>query len=103
MFERILLPLDGSELSEMALPYVEELAGKLNSEVILYHVQGHENAHLEHMHQIYLERLAETVRKNITKGRPQEAEVRVTTKIENGTPTENICKLVNNNNVDLII
>jgi len=29
MFEKILLPLDGSELSELTLPYVEELAGKL--------------------------------------------------------------------------
>jgi nucleotide-binding universal stress UspA family protein len=42
MFERILLPLDGSELSEMALPYGEDLASKLGSEVILYHVHGHE-------------------------------------------------------------
>ena len=32
MFERILLPLDGSEVAEMALPYAEEIAGSLGSE-----------------------------------------------------------------------
>ena len=40
MFERILLPLDGSEIAEMALPYGEELARSLGSELILFHVRG---------------------------------------------------------------
>lgn len=35
MYERILVPLDGSELAEQAIPYVEWLAGKFNSEVIV--------------------------------------------------------------------
>ncbi len=34
MYKKILVPLDGSELAEQALPYVEHLARKLNSEVI---------------------------------------------------------------------
>ncbi len=38
MFRRILVTLDGSELGELALPYVEELAGSLNSEVELVYV-----------------------------------------------------------------
>ena len=103
MFERILLPLDGSELSEMALPYGEELASKLGSEVILYHVHGHEHSQQEHMHQMYLDRLAETVQRNVRKGQPKGTEVKVTTKVEAGEPTENICNLVDKNKVDLII
>ena len=35
MYERILVPLDGSELAEQAVPYVEGLASKFNSEVIV--------------------------------------------------------------------
>ncbi len=31
MFKRILIPLDGSELGELALPYAEELAKTFNS------------------------------------------------------------------------
>ncbi len=38
MFERILIPLDGSELGELALPYAEELTGTFNSEVELVSV-----------------------------------------------------------------
>jgi len=33
MYERILVPLDGSEMSKTALPYVEELVSKLSPEV----------------------------------------------------------------------
>jgi len=38
MFEKILVPLDGSELSEVALPYAEELAERLGSEITLLYV-----------------------------------------------------------------
>ena len=40
MFDHILVPLDGSELSEAALAYVTPLAVKLNSKVVLLHVDG---------------------------------------------------------------
>jgi nucleotide-binding universal stress UspA family protein len=103
MFERILLPLDGSELAEISLPYAEELASELGSEVILYHVREHEHVQQEHMHQMYLDRLAESVQHNISKARSMGAEAKVTTKVEAGEPTENICNIVDKNKVDLII
>ena len=103
MFERILLPLDGSELAEMALPYGEELARRLGSEVILFHVRGREYQQYEHMHQMYLDRLAESVAHNIGMGRPKGTEVKVTTEVEVGEPTENICNLVAKNDIGLII
>ena len=103
MFERILLPLDGSELAELALPYAEELARALGSEVVLYHVRGHEHAQQEHMHQAYLDRLAESVRRNIKNGRPEGTEARVTARVDAGEPTENICNLVDKSKLDLIV
>ena len=39
MYEKILVPLDGSELAEVALPYTEELAGQLGSEITLIYVR----------------------------------------------------------------
>jgi len=36
--KRILLPLDGSQLGESALPYVEELASKTHAEVLLLQI-----------------------------------------------------------------
>jgi nucleotide-binding universal stress UspA family protein len=38
MFERILVPLDGSELSESVLPYAEHLAEEMHSELVLMRV-----------------------------------------------------------------
>ena len=35
MFNRTLVPLDGSEPAEAIIPYVEELAGQFHSEVVL--------------------------------------------------------------------
>jgi nucleotide-binding universal stress UspA family protein len=38
MYQRILVPLDGSSLSEAALPHAEKLAHALNIEIVLLHV-----------------------------------------------------------------
>lgn len=38
MYERILIPLDGSTLSEAVLPHAENLACALNAEIVLLHV-----------------------------------------------------------------
>ena len=38
MYERILVPLDGSETAETILPFVERVAGPLDAEVVLLHV-----------------------------------------------------------------
>ena len=35
MFDRILLPLDISEMPEIVIPYAEELAGKFASEMVV--------------------------------------------------------------------
>jgi nucleotide-binding universal stress UspA family protein len=44
MFERIMAPLDGSSTAEIALPYAEEIADKLGSEIILTSVSEHVGA-----------------------------------------------------------
>lgn len=104
MFNRILLPLDGSELAEITLPYGEELARRLGSEVVLLHVPGQKHRpEYQHIHQVYLDRLAETVRANIRSAQPKGKEVQVTTKVESGEPAESICRLVDKNKIDLII
>lgn len=38
MFDKILVTLDGSSLAEKVLPYVEQIAAKFDSEIILLHV-----------------------------------------------------------------
>ena len=103
MFERILVPLDGSEVAEMAISYGEELASRLGSEVVLYHVHEPGHQQLKRVRQSYLDMLSKTVEHNIRKLRPQNAEVKVTTIVDLGEPAENICNLVENTKLDLII
>jgi nucleotide-binding universal stress UspA family protein len=38
VYERLLVPLDGSELAEAILPFVEQVAGPLDAEVVLLRV-----------------------------------------------------------------
>jgi nucleotide-binding universal stress UspA family protein len=101
MFERILLPLDISEASEIALPYTEELAGKLGSEIILHYVRESNHEELEHFFLDYLNRLAETIKQNIKTKTGKE--VKITTKVSTGEPSQNICELVTQNSIDLIV
>ncbi len=62
MFERIVVPLDGSKLAELALPHAGELAGAFNSEIILVSVCKPEESQYQHMHQLYTEKMAESIK-----------------------------------------
>ncbi len=103
MFEKILIPLDGSEFAEAALPYGKEISRAFGSELILLHVCTHECRNYEHMHKIYLNSLAETLVRNPTEGQPQSGNNNVTIKTEEGSPSETIGTFVGKNNIDLII
>jgi nucleotide-binding universal stress UspA family protein len=101
MFDKILLPLDLSEASEIAVPYASELTGKFGSELILYYVRPPEREDLEHLFVDYLDRLAETIKQNVKKTAAKD--VKVTIKIAVGAPEQNICELVNSNRIDLVV
>lgn len=59
MYERIIVPLDGSKLAEAALPYAEELAGKMGSDIILLTVLDSEDVHEYEKHRMYTKKIAE--------------------------------------------
>jgi nucleotide-binding universal stress UspA family protein len=54
MFKRLLVPLDGSELAEIALPYAEELARHFGSEVIFLNVRAPAEDPEKPEHRVYL-------------------------------------------------
>ncbi len=64
MYERILVPLDGSELAQIALPYAEKLARALGSRIILIYVSELTEDHYNHMHQFYLRQMVETTKQD---------------------------------------
>ena len=72
MYNKILVPLDGSDLAELALPYAEELADAFNSEVFIAHVSESADDQYQHMHQLYIEEVAGNLRKPIKTSWEQE-------------------------------
>ena len=103
MFEKILLPLDGSELAEGVLPYGEELARRLGSEMILFHVCHPENKQFCHMNQVYLDGMANIVRRRMMKRRAKGGEVKVKSEVLLGEPVETICDYVEKNDIGLMV
>ena len=62
MYEKILVPLDGSDLAEIALPYAEELAGTLGSEVTLIQVSESAKEKHYHMPESYMDEMVEATK-----------------------------------------
>jgi nucleotide-binding universal stress UspA family protein len=67
MYERLLVPLDGSELAEIALLYAEELARRLGSKVILVNVRGAAEKTDDHELREYLGKMVAKTEHDINK------------------------------------
>ena len=103
MYERILVPLDGSQLAEVALPYAEELAGRLGSEVTLVYVRESTEDLDHHMHQFYLERMVESTKLAAASyaKKPDKA-VQVKSVVLVGNPAERIVEYADKEDTGLI-
>lgn len=100
MFEKILVPLDGSELSEQALPMAEELAGRLGSKIFVLQVSESTESGLYHMQELYVNQIAQRVTNMVKKYRP---DVMVEPVIIIGSPAEEIIKFIERNNIGLVV
>ena len=108
MFEKLLVATDGSELAEAALPYAEELAGRLGSEVALLNICESEEQRASNMRQLYMSRLAEAVEQGIREyrrlaGGLESEETKVESVIVAGNPAEEIIDYAETQHVSLII
>lgn len=104
MYSKVLVPLDGSELAEVALPYAEELARRLGSEVTLLGVSESAGARVYYKHQVYLEGVLESTKHSVmTSLEKAEDAIKVESAIPVGSPAEEIIDYADRNNIDLII
>jgi nucleotide-binding universal stress UspA family protein len=102
MFEKILLPLDGSVLAETALPYLRDLESRLRSEVYLLHICPPEHQAYLHMHQIYLNSIADSLRKEILEDRRPDGELKVQSEVIIGEPAAAILDYIKQKGIDLV-
>ncbi len=100
MMERILVSLDGSNLGELALAYVKELANAFNSEVYLVHVCEKHDSEYRHTVQLYLEKVAEELWSDFAKAG---SKATVKPVLLDGKPAAEIVQYAQQERVSLVI
>ena len=65
MYDRILVPLDGSTAAESVLPYVEMMARQFGSDILLATVSEPGTGDRERLYRLYLDNVTERVRKAV--------------------------------------
>jgi len=105
MYEKILVPLDGSELAEVSLPYAEELAGRLGSEVTLIYVRRSAEDPYDHMHRFYIEKTAEVTKQGAERylEKPVGKAIKVESRILVGHTAEEIVDYADKADIGLIV
>ncbi len=94
MYERIIVPLDGSKLAEVALPYAEELAAKMGSYISLLTILASDEDHEREKYHMYIEEIAKVTKYHAEKyiehegGKP----IKVLAVTRTGNPAEAIIK-----------
>jgi nucleotide-binding universal stress UspA family protein len=97
MYERVLVPVDGSETAEAILPFAEKVAGPLDAEVILLHVLADAKGGFAFPNRVQaVEHLNSLAERLADKG------IRVRTGIRFGPPPKAILAAADKWNVDLI-
>lgn len=101
MYQRILVPLDGSSTAEIVLPYVEEIAAKLSAEIVLVSVAQSAAKDVDQLYRSYLERVTEQVQHQLSDW-GDGIVPKVHHEILLGTPAGEILRYADQKNVGLI-
>ena len=102
MYERIMVPLDGSNAAEMVLPYAEEMVSKFNSEIALVSVAEPTPAESDHLFRAYLQAIQEKVRTEL-KDRGAEPGTPVSAEVLLGKPADEILTYAADKNMSLVV
>jgi len=100
LLQKLLVPLDGSELGERALAYATELAVGLGSEVQLICVHLHHDDETRRMCDTYIGRIAERLRSSLN---ARNNNIRVHPVFVNGEPATRIINYADKEGISLIV
>lgn len=101
MYEKILVPLDGSNASEIVMPYAEDMAGRIGSEIILASVSELPRTDTDHLFRSYLEKMA-VAAKNRIKSLGAKTAPRINTEVLVGQPAQEIIRYADEHDISLI-
>jgi nucleotide-binding universal stress UspA family protein len=107
LYKKILIPLDGSEMSDDVFNYAGNVTRGLKGleSVTLLHVYGQDERGTVPMHRAYIEHAAEVIRNKAQKPNKAagEVEVKVRGELVMGKPADEIVSFAEENGIDLII
>lgn len=92
MYTKVVVPLDCSPLAEAALPYAEEIAGKMGSDIVLLTVLPSEEPKEVQDHIIYSKKIVQATKLQVKKYLEDQpdANVSISTATRTGNPAEGI-------------
>ena len=102
MYDRILVPLDGSGPAEMALPYAIEIAARAGSTLVLMSVCETPGSETERLYRTYLEQARTRVISRLQEG-DTEKHASVRTEVHSGKPADELLGYSEQYNAGLII
>lgn len=105
MYKKIVVPLDCSQLAEVALPYAEEIAGKMSSDIILFSVLSSEESQEYQSYYTYATKMAGVTKRHVEKyhSNSENQAIKVETATRVGNPAEGILDYVNKGSFNLIV
>ena len=114
LYKKMLVPLDGSELAEVVLPYAGELAGRLNLDAIVLHVCVPEEREFLPLHRAYVQQTANIVRGQANEARLESCKGKARLQpggrldgtrgeLAVGHPAEEILRYADENDIDFIL
>ena len=105
MYEKILVPLDGSGLAEVALPYAEQLARRLGSEIALIYVSESAEVPQHYIHRFYLQKIGEATKEGAerTLGESVAKAIKIESAVLVGHPAETIVDYAEKEDISLIV
>jgi nucleotide-binding universal stress UspA family protein len=102
-YRKVVVPLDGSPLAEVALPYAEELAGKIGSEMVLLSVLPSEEPEEYQNLNAYMEKTVGLTMHQVRKYTEGKGDCTICTATRVGNPAEGILDYVDKGHFCLIV
>jgi nucleotide-binding universal stress UspA family protein len=103
MYKKIVVPLDGSPLAEVALPYAEELAGKIGSEMVLLSVLSADETDEYNSINAYMEKTLDITMHQVKKYTEDKRDCTICTATRIGSPAEGILDYVDKGHLCLVV
>jgi nucleotide-binding universal stress UspA family protein len=105
VYKKILIPVDGSDLAQVAIPYAERIAVAFGSIItVMYVSQSPEDSH-SNMHKLYLEKMVEVIKseKDAYVDKLPGKRITVGSAISVGDPAQEIVDFADKENINLIV